>query len=192
MMASRRPTDGPRKLQRGKKKGSPMMQYLLIGGVLAVLLIVVVVLATGKKPAPPSKTKRTVSSEDGGVSKPRPPRTVGVAAKTARTAKSAKDQRREERRRQRELARAAKMSNDAARTKRSATGGYARSSSGSPLQLRAIIVDEAGTRYALVGDRRFKPGDDISGHKILAVGSDAVSVGTGANTYSVRVGQPIY
>lgn len=191
-MASRKPTDGPQKLQRGRKKSNPMMQYLLIGGVLVVLLIVVVALAAGKKPAAPAKPKRAVSSEDGSVGTARPTRTAGVAAKGIRTAKDTKEQRREERRRQRDLARAAKMTNAVARTKRTATGGYTRSNADSPLQLRAIIVDEAGTRYALVGDRRFKPGDDISGHKILNVGSDEVSVSTGGNTYSVKVGQPIY
>lgn len=190
-MASRRPTDGPQKLQRGKKKINPMLQYVLVGGVLAVLLIVVVVLATAKKPSAPSKPRRSETSEDGGV-RPRPGRSAGVAAKAARSAKDVKEQRREERRRQRDIARAARMSNDASRTRRSATGGYARTTSSSPRQLRAIIVDEAGTRYALVGDRRFKPGDDISGHRILEVGSDQVRVSIGANTYSVKVGQPIY
>ena len=191
-MASRKPTDGPHKLQRGRKKGNPMMQYALIGGVLVVLLIVVVVLATTRKPAAPAKSKRAVSSEDGSAVTTRPTRAAGGATKVAHTPKGAKDQLREERRRQRDVTRAARISGDAARTKRSATGGYSRSNATGSLQLRAIIVDEAGTRYALVGDRRFKPGDDISGHKILKVGSDEVSVSTGSNTYSVKVGQPIY
>jgi len=190
MMTSRRDSSGPRPLKRGKKQ-NPMQQYVMIGGVF-VVLIVAVVLLTSRKPAPaPAKTAKAAAGE---TDEARPRRSV--AARPSRDAvKAQKDQVREERRRERETRSTTRRSDDRAGTVRESRG-TARSTGGArtsnPYQLKAILVDESGQRYALVGDRRFKNGDDVGGRKLVEIDADGVKVNNGVSVYSVKVGQAIY
>jgi hypothetical protein len=78
------------------------------------------------------------------------------------------------------------------RTARRDGGSVARSRNNNPYQLKAILVDEGGARYALVGDRRLKAGDDVGGRKLVEVGVDAVKVNNGVSVYTVKVGEAIY
>jgi hypothetical protein len=113
---------------------------------------------------------------------------VARAPRAGRDEERAK--RREERLKQKQEARGG-------RTGRSSSGGYSRgnASSGSsadPSQLRAILTDGAGSRFALVGERRFKSGDDIEGRRILEVSGDGIKMEYRQNTYTVKVGQKVY
>jgi len=81
------------------------------------------------------------------------------------------------------------------RTSRSSSGGYSSGGSraaSSPNQLRAILTDNAGSRTALVGERRLKAGDDVEGRRIVEVTTEGVKVEYRQNTYTVKVGQKIY
>ena len=190
MMASRKSGAGvSRPRQMSAKKGG-MAQFAFIGVAVVVVVVVAVLLFGGKKSAPATPKKAATGD-------------VAVARKTHMTTRSASHaakgggsvdrlKRREERHKQKQAARAG-----GGHTSRSSSGGYSqggssRGSSADPSQLRAIVTDGAGSRFALVGERQFKSGDDIEGRRILEVTSDAVKLEYRQNTYTVKVGQKVY
>ena len=189
MMASRKSGAGvSRPRQMSSKKGS-MAQFVFIGAAVVVVVIGALLLFGGKKPAAPrSKT----ASTERGVSK-RASRSPAAAERTVKSGRDAlRAQRREERLKQKQAAKAG-----GGRTERSSSGGYSRGgssrgSSADPTQLRAILTDGTGSRFALVGERRFKNGDDIDGRRIIEVTTDAVKVEYRQNTYTVKVGEKLY
>jgi hypothetical protein len=189
MMTSRRAAAGPRPLQRGKKQ-NPMQQYLLIGGISVALVIAVVMLMTSRKPAA-AAAPRTGRAPAGATAerKSKPVRPAPSVARTGTGARDRNEQRREERRRGRERD---VTRTTGGRTARRDGGSVARSRNNNPYQLKAILVDEGGARYALVGDRRLKAGDDVGGRKLVEVGVDAVKVNNGVSVYTVKVGEAIY
>jgi hypothetical protein len=177
-----------------QKKGA-MAQFAVIGAAVVVVVIGVLLLTGGggKKSAPP-KPKKSTTGEGAVTRKTRAsPRPEAHASRSGRDVERAN--RREERLKHKQDARGG-------RTERSSSGGYGRGSSSrggssrgstvDPSQLRAIITDGTGSRYALVGERQYKSGDDIEGHRILEVSSDAVKVEYRQNTYTVKVGQKVY
>jgi hypothetical protein len=194
MMASRKSGAGvSRPRQMSSKKGG-MVQFAFIGVAIVVVIVGALLLfgSGGKKPA---RTKAKASSADEGLAKKSRGRKSPAVALGA--GKSGRDdvraRRREERLKRRQEARAAGGS----RTSRSSSGGYdrgssSRGSSASPNQLRAILTDGEGSRFALVGERRFKSGDDIEGRRILEVSSDGIKMEYRQNTYTVKVGQKVY
>ena len=176
------------KQKSGKQFG--MMQFVLIGAGVIVLIVVALLLSGGggkKAAAPRAKTAAAdTGSTYGRAGKP-------VAHVTSQRAKREEERAklREERLKRRQEARAA-----GGRTKRASTGGYASGgstrASSAPNQLRAILTDNAGSRTALVGERRLKAGDDVEGRRIVEVSGDGVKVEYRQNTYTVRVGEKIY
>lgn len=187
MMASRSPSRGSRPLQRGKGKKSPMMQYLIAAGGLVVLIVVVVLLvgSGAKRPAAAARVRKAVGSATSGTA------SKSRSTKVERREEDRKERKRRiraERRRLRDAARAARRS-----SRRGGSRSVTRVKSGSPNSLRAIVTDDkTGTRYALVGERRYKAGDDVGGRKIASVTNDGVTVTYGTTSYSVKVGQPVY
>ena len=190
MMASRKSDVGVQRPKQAPKKGG-MMQFALVGvGVVALIIIALLLFGGGGKKRAAPRTK-TASADEGTTKKPRKsPSTVATTGGSKRDEERAK--RREERLRSRQEARASGSS----RTSRSSSGGYSRGRSSrvstDPTQLRAILTDGTGSRFALVGERRFKAGDDVEGRRIVEVTGDAVKVEYRQNTYTVRVGEKIY
>jgi len=186
----RNPDAGAPRSRQKSSKQIGMTQVILAGVAIVVVIVLAVLLfgGGGKKPAKPRS--QVASAEEDVLSKPR--RSSDRPARNARTARDdEREKRREEREQRRQEARVS-----GGRTTRTATGGYSRSGSdrvgGSPTQLRAILTDGTGSRFALVGERRFKAGDDLDGRRIVEVTSDAVKVEYRQNTYTVRVGEKIY
>jgi cell division protein FtsN len=194
-MASKKSSAPQRPRAHGVKKGVTN-QYMIAAAVAIVLLIVVVVVMTGGKKAP--AVKRSTAADTGvvrRVSKPKSKSTKTLAL----DAKSAKRDRRaqaaEDRKRRTDAKQQARV--QGRRTQRSQSGGFTRGSGSSrgsaPNQLKMIVTDPStNQRYAVVGDRRFKSGDDIEGRRIIEVGSDAVKIEYRQNQYSVRVGEQVY
>jgi len=186
----RNPDAGAPRSRQKSSKQIGMKQVVLAGvGIVAVIVIAVLLFGGGgKQPAKPRS--QVASAEEDVTSRPRK-----SAARSARTARSARDDEREKRREEKQQRRQEARASDG-RTTRSATGGYSRSGpdriASAPTQLRAILTDATGSRLALVGERRFKAGDDLDGHRIVEVTSDAVKVEYRQNTYTVRVGEKIY
>jgi hypothetical protein len=191
MMASRKTGAGvSRPRQMSGKKGS-VMQFVFIGAAVVVVIVVVLLVfgGGGKKPAKAKARSKTASADEGMTRKER----KSASASSARISRSDdKARRRDERLQRRQATRAGGSS----RTSRSSDGGYSRGSSRSnqsdPSQLRAILTDGTGSRFALVGERRFKSGDDIEGRRIVEVTNDGVKVEYRQNTYTVKVGQKVY
>jgi hypothetical protein len=193
MMASRKSGAGvSRPRQISGKKGS-MMQFVLIGAAVVVLIVVVLVLSKGGAKNKPTKVRAKATTDEDGVAARRSKKSPSSLARVTRSDRDeAKARRHEEKARRREEARA----DGGSRTSRKSDGGYGRGSSRSsqsdPSQLRAILTDGSGSRFALVGERRFKSGDDIEGHRIVEVTNDGVKVEYRQNTYTVKVGQKVY
>jgi hypothetical protein len=173
------------------KKGG-MVQFALIGAAVVVVVVGALLLfgGGGKKTASAKPKKSPTGEVAVGRKAHTSPRSVAHSAKSGRDAERAK--RREERLKQKQDAQAG-----GSRTSRSSSGGYSqgstsRGSSADPTQLRAILTDGTGSRFALVGERRFKSGDDIEGHRILEVTGDGVKMEYRQNTYNVKVGQKVY
>ncbi len=201
MMASRKTGAGvSRPRQMSSKKGG-MAQFAFIGVAVVVVVVVALLLfAGGGKKGAPTKAKKAVTGDvvAGKKAHKSPHVAVASSAKSGRDAERAK--RREERLKHQQEPRGA-------RTSRSSSGGYSqggtsrgsssrggtsRSSSADPSELRAIVTDGAGSRFALVGEKQFKSGDDIEGHKILEVSPDGVKMEYRQSTYTVKVGQKVY
>lgn len=189
MMASRRSEAGVSRPKKSPPKRGGMAQLVLVAvGIVAVIVIAMLLFGGGGNKAARPRSRK-VSAEGDSTGRQRT-----SSAKSVRTASSPrvdkKAQRLEERQRKQE-ARAS-----GGRTTRSSSGGYtsggsARSSS-SPNQLRAILTDNAGSRMALVGERRLKAGDDVEGRRIVEVSAEGVKVEYRQNTYTVRIGEKIY
>jgi len=165
------------------------MQLVLVGVGVVVVIVVALLLfgGGGKKAAKPRS--RAASAERDSTGSRRTSR-----ARSARGARSSRGDRRERRREER-LQRRQETRTSGGRTTRSSSGGYTGGGSRaavSPNQLRAILTDNAGSRLALVGERRLKAGDDVEGRRIVEVSSEGVKVEYRQNTYTVRVGQKLY
>ena len=190
MMASRKTGAGvSRPRQMSSKKGG-MAQFAFIGAAVVVVIVGALLLFGGRKQPAPTKAKAS-SADQSVVKKVKKPASAAVhTAKAGRDALRA--QRREERMKQKEAAKSG-----GSRTSRTSSGGYSqgsssRSGTADPSQLRAIVTDGSGSRFALVGERQYKSGDDIEGHRILAVSADGVQMEYRQNTYTVKVGQKVY
>jgi len=190
-MASRKSEAGvSRPKQKPPKKGGMMQLVLVAAGIVVVIVIALLLFgSSGKKPAAPRS--RVASGEEAGAKKARK-----SSAKPARTARSSRDDERARRREEKLQRRQESRTSTGSRTSRSPTGGYSRGgasrSSTDPTQLRAILTDGTGSRFALVGERRFKAGDDVEGRRIVEVTGEAVKVEYRQNTYTVRVGEKLY
>lgn len=190
-MASRKSGAGVSRPKQMSLKEGGMTRFALIGGAVVVVVVVALLLFAGGGKKSTSARTKTASSDNQGIKKASKP--AGSAVHVSRVDRGdAKAKRREERLKQRQEARAA-----AGRTSRTSSGGYeqggtSRGSSADPSQLRAILTDGAGSRFALVGERRFKSGDDIEGRRILEVSADGIKMEYRQNTYSVKVGQKVY
>ncbi len=189
-MASRKAAAAPQRPRaRGAKKGAANQYLYMAIGAVVVIVLVVVLLTTGKSQPAPARSKAAAGEE-----------TKGKRTKPTAVAKAPRRSRRDDRvatrsSRRGESRREERQRDRSRRTRRSESGGFARSSarrSSSPYELKAIVVDATGSRYALVGEKKLKTGDDIEGRRIVEVGADAVKVEYRANTYTVRVGQSIY
>jgi hypothetical protein len=190
MMASRKAAAAPQRPRTpGARKGAANQYLYMAVGAAVVVILVVVLLTTGKSQPAPVHPKPEAGEEVGRkrtkqTSVDRAPkrsrREDRVAARRSRRSETDREVRRER----------------TGRTRRSETGGFARGSSrrssSSPRELKAIIVDGTGSRYALIGDKKLKTGDDVEGRRIVEVGADAVKVQYRDNTYSVRIGQTVY
>ena len=190
-MASRKTGPGvSRPKQMSLKKGG-MMQFVLIGAAVVVVVVVALLLFGRGAKKSTSAGQKTASADNQGIKKVSRP--AGSAVHASRANRSdEKAKRHEERLKQRQEARAA-----GGRTSRTSSGGYSQSSSSGasladPTQLRAILTDGTGSRFALVGERRFKSGDDIEGRRILEVSDDGIKMEYRQSTYSVKVGQKVY
>lgn len=198
MMASKKSEAGTQRPKQKPGKQLGMMQFVLIGVGVIVLIVVALLLSGGggKKAAAPRAKK---AAADTG--------TYGSARKPVARVVSQREKRNEERAKLREERLQRKLEARASagrttrvasggRTKRSSSGGYTSGgstrSAGTPNQLRAILTDNAGSRTALVGERRLKAGDDVEGRRIVEVSGDGVKVEYRQNTYTVRVGDKIY
>ncbi|MCX6843562.1 MAG: hypothetical protein NTX53_14910 [candidate division WOR-3 bacterium] len=191
MMASRKSGAGVSRPKQMALKGGGMMQFVLIGAAVVVVIVVALLLFGRGAKKSTSAPAKTASSDNQGIKKASKP--AGGAVHASRVDRAdEKAKRREERLKQRQEARAA-----GGRTSRTSSGGYeqggtSRSSSADPSQLRAILTDGTGSRFALVGERRFKSGDDIEGRRIIEVSADGIKMEYRQNTYSVKVGPKVY
>ncbi len=192
MMASRKSGAGvSRPRSSGPKKGN-MTQFVLVGVVVVALIVGALLLfGGGGKKAAPAKPKKSSTTEGTVARKTHTtPRSAAHPSKGGRDIERAK--RREERLKHKQ------ETKGGGHTARSSSGGFGRSSGGSrgsssdPSELRAIITDGSGSRFALVGERRLKSGDDIEGRRILEVVDDGVKVEYKQSTYNVKVGQKVY
>jgi len=190
-MASRKSGAGVSRPKQMSLKGGGMTQFALIGVAVVVVVVVALLLFGGGAKKSTSASQKTASADNQGIKKVS--RSAGSAVHASRADRvDEKAKRREERLKQRQEARAA-----GSRTSRTSSGGYSqggtsRSNSADPSQLRAILTDGTGSRFALVGERRFKSGDDIEGRRILEVSADGIKMEYRQNTYSVKVGQKVY
>jgi len=191
MMASRKSVPGVSRPKQSPLKKGGMAQFVLIGVTVVVVVVGALLLFSGGGKRPASAKQRTASTDTQGARKVSRP--AGGAAHTSRATRGdAKAKRREDRLKRKQETRAA-----GGRTSRSPSGGYSRGgtsrgASVDPSELRAILTDGTGSRFALVGERRFKSGDDIEGRRILEVTSDGVKLEYRQNTYTVKVGQKVY
>jgi sRNA-binding protein len=188
MMASKKSEAGTQRPKQKPPKQIGMMQFVLVGVGIIVLIVVAMLLfgGGGKQVAKPRS--RMASAEGDSTGRQRT-----AAARSVRRASSARDDKKAQRLEERQRKQEAKASGS--RTTRSSSGGYTSGSartSSSPNQLRAILTDNAGSRMALVGERRLKAGDDVEGRRIVEVTAEGVKVEYRQNTYTVRVGQKIY
>jgi hypothetical protein len=173
------------------KKGA-MTQFAFIGAAVVVVVVGALLLfGRGGKNTAPHKSK-TPAADQGMVRKVVKKPLAGVVHTVKAGRDALKAQRRAERLKQKQDARAG-----GSRTSRSSSGGYSqggtsRGSSLDPTQLRAILTDGTGSRFALVGDRQYKSGDDIEGRRVLEVTGDGVKMEYRDNTYDVKVGQKVY
>jgi len=197
-MASKKSEAGTQRPKQKSGKQLGMMQFVLIGvGVIVVIVVALLLSGGGGKKAAAPRAK-TAAADTG---------TYGSARKPVARVTSQREKRNEERaklreeRLQRKLA--ARASEDrttrtasGGRTKRTSSGGFSSGgstrSASTPNQLRAILTDDAGSRTALVGERRLRAGDDVEGRRIVEVSGDGVKVEYRQNTYTVRVGDKIY
>jgi hypothetical protein len=191
MMASRKSEAGvSRPKQRPPKKGG-MMQLALAAAVIVVVIVALFLIVGGGRKKPSAPRSRVASAGEGAARKSRK-----SPARPARTATSSRAGEREKRREERLQRREESRASGGSRTSRTSTGGYSRGgatrSSTDPTQLRAILTDGTGSRFALVGERRFKSGDEVEGRRIVEVSGDAVKVEYRQNTYTVRVGEKLY
>jgi hypothetical protein len=191
MMASKKSEAGTQRPKQKSGKQLGMMQFVLIGVGIIALIVVAVLLSGGggkKAAAPRAKTAAAdTGSTYGSVRKP----SARVTQRAKRDADRAKLREEKLQRKQEQEVKAS-----SGRTTRSSSGGYtsrgSTRASVSTNQLRAILTDNAGSRTALVGERRLKAGDDVEGHRIIDVSGDGVKVEYRQNTYTVRVGEKIY
>lgn len=191
MMAPRRSEAGVSRPKRAPAK-TGTIQLILVGGATVVVIVVALLLFSSgaKKTAAPKA--RTAAADTAGTYGGTP-RSVTTTAHRAKPAgrDALLEKRREERRQRKQEARAG-----AGRTTRKSSGGYSSGVStrvaSTPNRLRAILTDDAGTRTALVGERRLKVGDDVEGRRIVEVSNEGVKVEYRQNTYTVRVGEAVY
>ncbi len=190
MIVSRRSEAGVSRPKKTPPKRGGMVQLVFVAvGIVAVIVIAVLLFGGGgKRAARPRSRRAAVEGDSTGRQRKSPAR----AARSARSSRDDKrERRREERRQRKQEARAS-----GGRTRRSSSGGFTSGGSArsfrSPNQLRAILTDNAGSRLALVGERRLKAGDDVGGRRIVEVSADGVKVEYRQNTYTVRVGEKIY
>jgi len=194
MMATRK-SSAPQRPKSGAAKKGAKNQYMIAAGVAVILIVlVVIVLTSAPKKAAPAPKSRAGTAEGG---------TTARSSKSTVKAKSAKlaerndrEARKAARDQERKLRAEARQEGRGRRGRQTSGGGYARSTSrsaSSPNELKMIVTDPTtNERYAVVGERRYRAGDDVEGHKILNVGADQVQVEYRQNTYSVRVGQAVY
>ncbi|MEO0079281.1 MAG: hypothetical protein ABIK44_01200 [candidate division WOR-3 bacterium] len=191
MMSSTRPEAGRPKTLRRAKKTSTTMQYVMFFAVALIVLVVVVVAVTGtrKRSAPKREsTGRPRSSaydvEGGTVA--RRSRTVGRLSRERKVERSKK----REERSSRTAERTREARTETRRTSSSRISGVS-SSRREKGRVLVAIIEESGVRYALIGDRRAKSGDEIDGRKIVDIGKDNVQVQLSTNVYTVKLGQPL-
>ena len=185
------------KQKSGKQLG--MMQFVLIGVGVIVLIVVALLLSGGggKKAAAP-RAKTAVADTGSTYGRARKPAAHVTSQREKRDEERAKL--REEKLQRKQEARASEgrttRTAGGGRTKRTSSGGFTSGGStrvaSTPNELRAILTDDAGSRTALVGERRLRAGDDVEGHRIVDVSGDGVKVEYRQNTYTVRVGEKIY
>jgi hypothetical protein len=156
-----------------------MTPYIALGAFIVLIIIVVVLIAGPGRSEPKPKGKTSESSSRGSSKKKK-------SKSTSRSSSSSKSRRdtREQRRRERE-------ERKSKRKKRSTKPRGTRSKKSTGGVVEAILVDENGERYAMVGDRQLKQGDSYSGRRIISIGMGELTVEHRGKTYSVRIGQPI-
>jgi len=185
MLSSAKPDAGKPKLPRRAKKSSDTLQYAMFFVVAIVVVIVIAVVVTGTRKRP--ETKRLESAQRSRASAAR----IEGGVTAGRTHKSAGTKRLRSRERDRERLERTKERRGSSRTTVSSqSGGYSRRKTTG--KVLVAIIEESGVRYALIGDRRAKSGDEIDGRRIMDVGKDAVQVQFSTNTYTVKLGQPLY
>ena len=191
MMASRKSEAGTQRPKKAPSKSGGMTQLVFIGvGVVVVIVVALLLFGGGGKKAAAPRPRTAVADSGSTYGSARKP-TARVTQRAKRNEERAKLR---EERLQRKQGQEVKASSG--RTTRSSSGGYtsrgSTRASASTNQLRAILTDNAGSRMALVGERRLKAGDDVEGHRIIDVSGDVVKVEYRQNTYTVRVGEKIY
>jgi len=186
MLSSAKPDAGKPKLPRRAKKSSDTLQYAMFFVVAIVVVIVIAVVVTGTRKRP--ETKRLESAQRLRASTAR----IEGGTTAGRTHKSAGTKRLRSRERDRERPERTKERRSSPRTTVSSQsgGGYSRRKTTG--KVLVAIIEESGVRYALIGDRRAKSGDEIDGRRIVDVGKDQVQVQFSTNTYTVKLGQPLY
>jgi sRNA-binding protein len=164
---------------------------MAVVAIVFVGLVALAIMLFSKKPDASAKPKKARADQS---EVKRPARSSRPAAAATGTRLDRRAQRREERKKRMRDEKSA--SGTSRRTGRSSSGGFSRSggsrSSQDPNQLRAIVTDGTGVRFALVGEKRLKTGDGLEGRTILEVGPDNVKVQFRNNTYTVRVGDKVY
>ena len=191
MMAPKKSEAATQRPKKASPKSGGMMQLVFVGvGVVVVIVIALLLFGGGGKKAAEPRAKKVAADSGSTFARvKKAPAAVAHKGRADRDALIAK--RREERLQRKQEAQAS-----GGRTTRSSSGGYTSGGSSravtTPNQLRAILTDNAGSRTALVGERRLKAGDDIEGRRIVEVSGEGVKVEYRQSTYTVRVGDKIY
>jgi hypothetical protein len=176
MMASKK--TGGRGAGAPRRGGPPsknkLMPYVVLVGVLVVAAVAGVLIFGSRKPA----TRSTTTREE---SRPKRKR-ARTAARERRSEREDREQSSREQRRERRTRESRSKRGDRSTRKETSSGR----------RVEAIMTDESGQRYVLIGDRQYKTGDAVSGREIQSISSDQITVEYHGKTYAVRVGQSIY
>ncbi|OYD14054.1 hypothetical protein CH330_09625 [candidate division WOR-3 bacterium JGI_Cruoil_03_51_56] len=167
---------------RRRKKKDSIGRYILVAIVLLVLVVAAVLVIGGskKKSKPKSKTAQVKSSK----------KKLKKSSK-AKAGKLAKRGRRSRKKMEKVKKRRVRRSKGK-RTRRTKKGGHTRKKKTAAYKVEAILVDDSGQRFVMVGDRQLKPGDKIGGRRIIQISANEVKVEYHGKTYSVRIGQDLY